>query len=77
MGTGTIQMTSLQLLAHDSISDVPDYDAPYRLQWGETHIEEQMLGLTFRVSPRAFFQVCGGGVSSNRTKTENPSLIWY
>nr|XP_061794090.1 tRNA (uracil-5-)-methyltransferase homolog B-like [Nerophis lumbriciformis] len=32
-------------------------DSPYQLLYGQTHIYEQMLGFSFRISPDAFFQV--------------------
>ncbi|CAM9524232.1 unnamed protein product [Discosporangium mesarthrocarpum] len=35
----------------------PGDDTPLRLLWGQETIEERVLGLTFQVSPRSFFQV--------------------
>ncbi|XP_061645498.1 tRNA (uracil-5-)-methyltransferase homolog B [Phyllopteryx taeniolatus] len=32
-------------------------NSPYQLLYGQTHIHEQMLGFSFRISPDAFFQV--------------------
>lgn len=37
-----------------------DYIPPEHL-WGETHIYETLLGLTFKISPEAFFQVNSKG----------------
>lgn len=31
--------------------------SPYQLLYGEPHIFEDVMGLTFRISPDAFFQV--------------------
>ena len=33
-------------------------DSTIRLAWGEESFTESILGLSFRVSPSAFFQVC-------------------
>ena len=49
------RLCSLFIQVHDGMS-MPDQDLECELLWGETEIEETLLGLKFKISPNSFFQ---------------------
>jgi 23S rRNA (uracil1939-C5)-methyltransferase len=48
------QVRSIHWAVNDSAAEVTNL--PTRLLWGEEHIEEEILGLRFRIRPNAFLQ---------------------
>lgn len=54
---GEIQLTSLFLQEYNNVSNRADDTTPVRLAWGKELFHETLLGLDFRISPSAFFQV--------------------
>ena len=55
---GAIKLTSLYFQEHNMAGNRANDDSTIRLAWGEESFTESILGLSFRVSPSAFFQVC-------------------
>lgn len=51
------RVASIQLQQHAGVSNAAGEDAPTEVLWGAESIEMQLLGLRFRLSARAFFQV--------------------
>ena len=49
-------VTSVFIQEYSGVSS-PAPDHPVQCIWGDEHIEEEVLGLRFRISPGAFFQV--------------------
>ena len=49
--------TSVLVQWHDAVSSAPSLDEPYHVVSGRDSIEEEVLGMRFRVSAGSFFQV--------------------
>jgi len=54
---GTIKLTSLFFQEHNEVGNRAHDDAAVTLAWGADAFSESILGLKFRISPSAFFQV--------------------
>eukprot|EP01116_Phalansterium_solitarium_P014297 TRINITY_DN31882_c0_g1_i1.p1 TRINITY_DN31882_c0_g1~~TRINITY_DN31882_c0_g1_i1.p1 ORF type:complete len:629 (-),score=95.71 TRINITY_DN31882_c0_g1_i1:168-2054(-) len=52
-----VRIESLLLQEYSGISETAPLDCPFRVLHGSEYVHEEMLGLRFRVSPSAFFQV--------------------
>eukprot|EP01117_Protostelium_nocturnum_P009539 TRINITY_DN3403_c0_g1_i3.p1 TRINITY_DN3403_c0_g1~~TRINITY_DN3403_c0_g1_i3.p1 ORF type:complete len:533 (-),score=179.09 TRINITY_DN3403_c0_g1_i3:264-1862(-) len=56
-----IQLNSLFIQIHNGISNFASSEIPFELLYGSEYVYEKLLGLDFRISPGAFFQVNSKG----------------
>jgi len=54
---GLMKLDSLIIQEHSGVSNFAPADCPLKTLFGPTHIHENLMGLKFRVSANAFFQV--------------------
>jgi tRNA (uracil-5-)-methyltransferase len=54
---GTMKLSSLFFQEHNEVGNRANDDAAVSLAWGADTVSENILGLNFSISPRAFFQV--------------------
>jgi len=66
-------VTSLFLAPYEGLSN-PSADEPLIHLWGSPYLEEELLGLRFRISPQAFFQVNTAGAEVLYQKVIDESL---
>ena len=65
---GVIKLTSLFFQEHNQFGNRANDDTNIQLAWGTDSFSESILGLTFRISPSAFFQVPHIGLECTRGK---------
>ncbi|XP_077437448.1 tRNA (uracil-5-)-methyltransferase homolog B [Vanacampus margaritifer] len=56
-GAGSVCELDSLYFQENTMTRCTHEDSPYELLYGRTHIYEQILGFSFRISPDAFFQV--------------------